>query len=75
MPLISVILPFYNANNQIIKTLNNLSSRLDENFEIIIIDDGSSDESSSLAEQYAKKRYNFFIIDYREIWVHRLQEK
>ncbi|MCM2138013.1 glycosyltransferase family 2 protein [Vagococcus fluvialis] len=49
---ISVIIPMYNAEKSIIKTLNSLKKQINQNFEIIIIDDGSTDNSLNLVSIY-----------------------
>lgn len=45
---ISVLLPFYNARKTLRRALESLSRQSIQNFEIIAVDDGSSDKSSDL---------------------------
>lgn len=54
-PLISVIVPVYNCEKYIAKTLNSLLNQSLENIEIICVDDKSNDNSLSIIKNYAKK--------------------
>lgn len=49
-PLISVIIPMYNAEVYIKKCIASVTKQLYENIEIIIIDDGSTDNSYKICE-------------------------
>ena len=49
-PLISVIIPMYNAENVIERCLNSIVSQTYKNLEIIIIDDGSTDKSADICD-------------------------
>lgn len=44
-PLISIIIPVYNAENTIINTLESVKLQTFKDYEVILIDDGSSDNS------------------------------
>ncbi len=52
---ISVIIPVYNAENQIRKCLDSIVSQTYRDLQIIIVDDGSDDDSFSICEEYRKK--------------------
>jgi glycosyltransferase involved in cell wall biosynthesis len=52
--LISVIIPMYNAEKTICSTLNSIHSQTEGKFEIIVVNDGSTD--TSLAEVYDFKK-------------------
>src|ERR1041385_3598936 len=54
--LISIIIPCYNAANYIGETLNSILQQDQENFEVIVIDDGSTDESKQRIESFNDKR-------------------
>lgn len=54
-PLVSVIVPVYNGEQYLRQCLENLLSQTYKNIEIIIIDDGSADNSAEIAEQYPVK--------------------
>lgn len=48
---LSVIVPVYNVQDYISKTLSSLTGQTKQNFEIIIVDDGSKDDSCRIAEK------------------------
>lgn len=52
--LISVIVPMYNVEKYISQCLESLIKQTYKNLEIIVIDDGSTDQSLNIAKRYAK---------------------
>ncbi len=54
-PLISVIIPVFNVEKYICKCLDSVLSQTYTNLEIILIDDGSTDNSGKICDEYAKK--------------------
>ncbi len=54
-PLISVILPVYNANGYLPLAIESILAQTYKNFELIAIDDGSTDNSLDILKKYAKK--------------------
>lgn len=59
-PLVSVIIPLYNAENYIGETIQNILNQTYYPIEIIIIDDGSTDTSLSIAKSYEGKKVKVF---------------
>jgi glycosyltransferase involved in cell wall biosynthesis len=59
-PLVSVIIPAYNAEKFIVQTILSAQSQTYEPKEIIIVDDGSSDGTLALASQFASKDVRVF---------------
>ncbi len=57
-PLISIILPIYNAEKYLEFALRSLFYQTEQNFEIIAIDDGSTDNSLSILSKYPDHRLN-----------------
>lgn len=51
--LISIVIPIYNAEHRLEKCLDSLLEQTYENIEIILVDDGSSDNSLSICQEYA----------------------
>ena len=54
-PLISVIVPVYNACNTLDKCINSLLNQTIMNLEIIVVNDGSSDNSLDIINKYKEK--------------------
>ena len=52
--LISVIIPVYNTTNYLNKCITSVLNQSYKNLEVIIIDDGSTDDSYAICKQYAK---------------------
>lgn len=61
-PLISVVVPVYNVENYVGKCLNSILNQTYKNLEIIVVDDGSTDNSSNICRDYAKKDKRIKII-------------
>lgn len=53
--LISIIVPVYNVENYLDKCIESLVSQTYKNIEIILIDDGSTDNSGKMCDEWAKK--------------------
>ena len=53
--LISVIVPVYNVAQYLKKSIASIQQQTYQNLEIILIDDGATDESGRLCEQIAKQ--------------------
>ena len=54
-PLVSIIIPVYNMELFLCDCLHNISNQSYKNFEVIIIDDGSTDNSPNIIKNYVKK--------------------
>lgn len=52
---ISIIIPVYNSEKYLEKCLNSLLIQQEKNFELIIVNDGSTDSSKSIIDKYIKK--------------------
>lgn len=61
--LISVILPVYNANGYLPMAIESILNQTYKNFEFIIINDGSTDNSLDIVKNYAKKDKRIKIIN------------
>jgi len=55
MPKISVIVPIYNVEKYLEKCIDSILTQTFVDFECILIDDGSSDNSPTICDEYAKK--------------------
>ena len=61
-PIISVIIPVYNVERFLEQCLNSILNQTFTNIEIICIDDGSTDRSISILNNYQKKDKRLLII-------------
>lgn len=52
--LISIIVPVYNVEDYLKECLNSIINQTYKNLEILLIDDGSSDKSGEICDEYAK---------------------
>lgn len=53
MPEVSIILPVYNEERHLQKTLSTLCTQTFRDFELLAVDDGSTDESRRILERFA----------------------
>ena len=61
-PLISVIVPVYNAEKYIEKCVASIRAQTYRNLEIILVDDGSCDRSGELCEAFALEDSRIVVI-------------
>lgn len=61
-PVISIIVPIYNVEKYISKCLDSIKAQTYENFEAILVDDGSTDNSGVICDEYASKDNRFIVI-------------
>ena len=57
-PLISVIIPIYNAASFLPQTIESVLSQDYPNLEILLLNDGSTDQSKQICESHAVKYRN-----------------
>lgn len=62
MNLISIIVPVYNVENYVLKCLESISMQTYTNIEVILVDDGSTDNSLDICIKFAEsdKRFQIF---------------
>ncbi|RGK37409.1 glycosyltransferase family 2 protein [[Ruminococcus] lactaris] len=54
MPKVSVIIPIYNVKNYVKKSIESAINQTEKDIQIVLVDDGSSDGSGKICDQYAK---------------------
>ena len=59
-PLVSVIIPLYNSEKYIAETIQNVLNQTYQNIEVIVIDDGSTDKSLTIAASFAGEKVKVF---------------
>ena len=60
MPTISVVVPAYNAEHTIFKTVESVQKQTFSDIEIIIINDGSTDRTLELLQSITDQRLKIF---------------
>ena len=67
---ISVIMPVYNAIQYLPESIESILNQSLKEFELILVDDGSSDGSSRLCDEYAEKDDRVVVIHQKNggIW-------
>lgn len=55
-PEFSIIMPLYNKAPFVRKALESIASQTYRDFELIVVDDGSSDDSASICEEFIKQQ-------------------
>lgn len=63
MPLITVIIPCYNAELYLIQALDSICSQTYQNLEILAINDGSKDKTLELLNKYAAKDKRIIVVN------------
>lgn len=55
MPKVSIVIPIYNAEQYLNKCLDSVLTQTFEDFELLLIDDGSKDNSGKICDDYATR--------------------
>ena len=61
-PLISVIMPAYNAERFIAEAIRSVQTQTYENWELLILDDGSMDRTCSISEEFARQDHRIRLL-------------
>lgn len=59
---ISIIVPVYNIEKYIVRCIESILNQTYSNLEIILVDDGSTDSSGGICDEYAKKDDRIVVI-------------
>jgi len=62
MPEVSIIVPVYKAEAYLEDCLDSILAQTFENYEVILVDDGSPDKSGAICDYYALKDHRFRVI-------------
>ena len=63
LPLVSIIMATYNRAHTIVRAVDSVLNQTYKNFELIIIDDGSTDNTLEILKKYNDPRIRIFIND------------
>lgn len=62
MPLVSIVVPAYNAENTLERTISDILAQTFQDYELIIVDDGSTDATSQLCDKISKEDQRIQVI-------------
>ena len=61
-PLVSIIVPVYNYKAYLCRCLDSIAAQTLADWECLVVDDGSSDGSAAVCDEYAAKDPRFVVI-------------
>ena len=61
-PLVSVIIPTYNRANLLKRAINSVLNQTYKNLEIIVVDDGSTDNTEEIVKEYQDSRIQYILL-------------
>ncbi len=62
LPLVSVVIPAYNVAGYLPAALDSLLAQSLKNFEVLIVDDGSTDDTAAVARSYGERDRRFRLL-------------
>ena len=62
-PLVSIILPVYNAQSHLARCLESVCGQTYKNLEIIVLNDGSKDQSLPVCEEFRARDSRILLVD------------
>lgn len=62
MPAVSIIIPIYNVSLYLENCLNSVLNQTYSNFEVMMVNDGSTDDSPQIAQKFVAKDHRFQLI-------------
>lgn len=67
--LVSIIVPVYNMENYLLRCLDSIAAQSYKNIEVILVDDGSTDSSGMMCDDYCLKDNRFRVIHQENKWL------
>lgn len=61
MPKVSIIIPIYNSSHTLVRCLDSIRNQSCSDFEVLLIDDGSTDNSADICRQYVNVDSRFHL--------------
>lgn len=67
MPKVSIIIPVYNVEDYLVRCLESVNNQTFEDFEVILLNDGSTDTSGQIAKEYCEAHARFLYFEHTNI--------
>lgn len=67
--MISVIVPVYNAEKTLRRCVESILSQTDQDFELLLVNDGSTDSSEAICNEYVEKKRRVILLNKVNGWV------
>lgn len=61
-PLVSIIIPVYNTAAYLRECFDSILAQTYTNYEVVVVDDGSTDDSGAICDEYAERDSRFVVI-------------
>lgn len=74
IPLVSILTPTYNHEKYIVDCIESVIKQTFENWEMIVLNDGSTDSTLNLVAEYAARDERILLVDQENIGIFRLSE-
>ena len=68
MPAFSVIVPIYNAEKTLVRCLDSLRAQTEPDFEILMVENGSTDGSNAICRAFAEGDDRFVLLEMPAAW-------
>lgn len=75
MDLVSVIIPIYNIEKYLTRCFDSVINQTYSNLEILVIDDGSTDNSPAVANEYAERDCRIKVLRMEHMGITRIRKK
>lgn len=62
-PLVSIIIPIYNLADYLTQCLDSVQGQSYKNIQVLLVNDGSTDASLAVCQEYARRDSRFLVID------------
>ena len=63
---VSIIIPTYNRSNLVKEAIDSVLNQTYQDFELIVVDDGSTDDTKAIVSQYGNK-LNYYLIEHKGV--------
>ncbi|MGN0537058.1 MAG: glycosyltransferase family 2 protein [Acutalibacteraceae bacterium] len=74
-PIISILVPIYNVEKYLDRCLKSIQNQSFTDFEVIMINDGSQDNSGKIARKYAEEDKRFILVNQENIGMSKSRNK